>query len=367
MRTGPGTGVDRSIFVPRPRSLGGVPGVALGEEPVRHRRVLPARCARDPSASTPGSPAAPQGYRTGSRARHRTPDAISSGADQRRREGRRMAADRRRALRRLGAAAGQFASAAKMLVRTAPGQRTEALTFVWRMTRSVETLAERAPRASRHHRQPCRSTRDQPGHRGRVDDVALVAAGRHARHEAADAVDDAPDVDAQQPLPVGQTILPGRALAADDAGVVATGAPRPTARRPAPPALDVRLVETSTADGDGRAARWAWPRPIQSAGVSTSAMTTVMPSCMPARPGRSRSTGRPRDHGHAPTKLLHCATFLTNRPQVPLRRTFRMSSVGTQRSTARCIEQVEEGARAYDRDALVGRARASEPRSPVTR
>ena len=63
-------------------------------------------------------------------------------------------------------------------------------------------------------------TGDQAGHRGRVDDVAGLTAGDHARHERLDTVDHAPEVDAQHPLPVAVggalEAAPGR-----DAGVVA--------------------------------------------------------------------------------------------------------------------------------------------------
>ena len=51
--------------------------------------------------------------------------------------------------------------------------------------------------------------RQQTGHRRRVDDVAVVAVRQHPRHERAHAVDDAHQVDAQRPAPVGQRALPG--------------------------------------------------------------------------------------------------------------------------------------------------------------
>jgi len=52
--------------------------------------------------------------------------------------------------------------------------------------------------------------------------VALVVLCEHRRHEGVDAVDDAPDVHAECPLPVAELVLPDRTLCARaDAGVVA--------------------------------------------------------------------------------------------------------------------------------------------------
>ncbi len=55
--------------------------------------------------------------------------------------------------------------------------------------------------------------RQQPGHAGRVDDVALegrIGLGRLQHHgrEQPHAVDHAPEVDAQHPLPIFQRVLP---------------------------------------------------------------------------------------------------------------------------------------------------------------
>ena len=64
----------------------------------------------------------------------------------------------------------------------------------------------------------------QPGDRGRVDDVALVATFEHAGDERPHAVDDAHQVDAHRPVPVGERPLPGpqaqRGRGGGDAGVV---------------------------------------------------------------------------------------------------------------------------------------------------
>src|SRR5213595_3886365 len=61
--------------------------------------------------------------------------------------------------------------------------------------------------------------RDQSRDRRGVDDVAL-ALREEPRHEGAHAVDHAPEVDAQDPLPVGERVLPHRAERRH-AGVVA--------------------------------------------------------------------------------------------------------------------------------------------------
>ena len=65
--------------------------------------------------------------------------------------------------------------------------------------------------------------RDEAGHRGGVHDVAFLALRDHLRHEAADAVDDAHQVDAHHPAPLVERALPRRlaGAAAGDAGVVA--------------------------------------------------------------------------------------------------------------------------------------------------
>src|SRR5580658_6346601 len=59
----------------------------------------------------------------------------------------------------------------------------------------------------------------ESGHRRRVDDVPLPLLD-HPRHERANAVDDAPEVDPEGPLPVGEWLLP-REAAGPDARVVA--------------------------------------------------------------------------------------------------------------------------------------------------
>ena len=62
----------------------------------------------------------------------------------------------------------------------------------------------------------------QAGDRGRVDHVPLLALFEHGREERLDAVDDAPEVHAERPVPVLDGVLPElRPLATTaDAGVV---------------------------------------------------------------------------------------------------------------------------------------------------
>ena len=86
-----------------------------------------------------------------------------------------------------------------------------------------------------------------------VDDVALVAVREHHRHEGVDAVDDAPHVDREGPLPVVELVLPHPALGAGaDAGVVA----QRRARRRTPSRAASRSAPTDSYVGDvGRARR----------------------------------------------------------------------------------------------------------------
>src|SRR5262249_45336761 len=59
--------------------------------------------------------------------------------------------------------------------------------------------------------------RDEARHRRGVDDVAGLLRRDHARHERLDAVDDAPEIDAEHPLPVpvrGDSRPPHRATPA---------------------------------------------------------------------------------------------------------------------------------------------------------
>jgi len=62
--------------------------------------------------------------------------------------------------------------------------------------------------------------RGEAGDRRRVDDVSFAALREHPRDEAADAVDHAPEVHPEDPLPVGERVLPD-VLRDRDAGVVA--------------------------------------------------------------------------------------------------------------------------------------------------
>ena len=63
-------------------------------------------------------------------------------------------------------------------------------------------------------------TGHEPRHRCGVHDVPLAALREHDRHEGLHAVDDAPQVHAEHPLPVVERELPGVARTGD-AGVVA--------------------------------------------------------------------------------------------------------------------------------------------------
>src|SRR5690606_33825335 len=61
--------------------------------------------------------------------------------------------------------------------------------------------------------------RQQPGHRSGAHDMAGTVLGEHPGHEGAYAVDDAPDVDPEQPFPVLQAMFP-KESSGRDSGVV---------------------------------------------------------------------------------------------------------------------------------------------------
>ncbi len=68
---------------------------------------------------------------------------------------------------------------------------------------------------------PTDGSADEPGNRSGVHYVGFFARGDHPRDEAADAVDDAPEVNIDDPSPVIQREFPRSAGAAADARVVA--------------------------------------------------------------------------------------------------------------------------------------------------
>jgi len=84
----------------------------------------------------------------------------------------------------------------------------------------VQAFGERDDRVLRHAVDGHAGRGEQAGDRRRVHDVALVALREHHGDEAAQAVDDAVDVHAHAPFPVGGGALP-REAAGGDAGVVA--------------------------------------------------------------------------------------------------------------------------------------------------
>ena len=120
----------------------------------------------------------------------------------------------------LRSAAGRLRSDSRMRVATPIGQSTDDADAV-----GPEILGERLREAD--HRvlrgvvdaEPLAG--DQSGHGGGVDDVAALAAGDHARDERLDAVDHAPEVHAEDPLPVAMGGRPRGRPGAADAGVVA--------------------------------------------------------------------------------------------------------------------------------------------------
>jgi hypothetical protein len=71
-----------------------------------------------------------------------------------------------------------------------------------------ENLGERERGELAHGVDAAHPGGDQPSHRGGDLDVCLRAAIDHARHERANAVDDAEDVDREHPVPVLDRALP---------------------------------------------------------------------------------------------------------------------------------------------------------------
>ena len=63
--------------------------------------------------------------------------------------------------------------------------------------------------------------REQARGRRRVDHVALLAGCDHARQEGLEAVYDPPEVDARQPLPIVEVVLPDGTVGQQNTGVVA--------------------------------------------------------------------------------------------------------------------------------------------------
>ena len=117
-------------------------------------------------------------------------------------------------------------------------------------------------------------------HGAGVDDVAFLFRGQNARHEGADAVDDAPQVDVDDPVPLLERDLPGVA-AVDDAGVVhghvelSEPLDRPR-RRLARPLRD--RARRPRRPGPRHPRRRASSRASRRFSSSMSAMTTCMPS-----------------------------------------------------------------------------------------
>ena len=96
--------------------------------------------------------------------------------------------------------------------------------------------------------------RDQPCDRGRVDDMARLARGQHARHEMADAVQHARKIDPEHPVPVllrhvPDAVGPGPAA---HAGVIAEEVDvAPGGESRVGEAPDFRFVKHVCAHGDG--------------------------------------------------------------------------------------------------------------------
>ena len=98
------------------------------------------------------------------------------------------------------------------------------------------------------------AARDQPAHRGGVDDVRLAALRAHARQEGVDAVERPPEVHREHPLPVEDLGLLDL-LVHRDAGVVEQQVRRAELRvRAIGERLDLRPLRDVRLDGDRLAA-----------------------------------------------------------------------------------------------------------------
>ena len=187
--------------------------------------------------------------------------------------------------------AGRLRSASRIAVRITPGHSTEA--------ESLAPIAFRSLyRPSVRQVTPCFDAKygpdaaQQPGHRRGVDDVAVVTARQHARHEGAQAVHHAHQVDAHDPVPVGQAGLPGRQQQRrrGHAGVVAQHVHRAElAVGRIGQGLDAGASATSTGTAMACApAPAVGPARAASAAASMSASTSFMPAaakrCASARP-----------------------------------------------------------------------------------
>ena len=87
-----------------------------------------------------------------------------------------------------------------MRVATAPGTTADTLIGAPIDGEVVrEALGRGERRELRDRVRPREGVRAEPGHRHRVDDVRRRPGREHARHERADAVEDAPEVDAERP------------------------------------------------------------------------------------------------------------------------------------------------------------------------
>ena len=154
---------------------------------------------------------------------------------------------------------------------------------------------------------------DQPGHGRAVDDVAFVAAGQHARHEGAQPVHHAHQVDLQCPPPVVEAAFPYRLQQRRrrDAGVVAQQVHRAV--------LGIsRVGQRLDAGGAGhvhrhghghRALRLQWcQRALQRRGRDVGQHQLHAGGGEARGQRQADAAGRAGNHGHAALELLHAVS-----------------------------------------------------------
>ena len=154
---------------------------------------------------------------------------------------------------------------------------------------------------------PEAAQRQDGRHGGRVDDMPLFLRGQDARHEGADAVDDAPQVDVDDAVPVLERYLPGVA-AVDDAGIVHRDVELPEVLDGrGPDALDGVGISDVGGDGQDLGALAGQSRRVRAQGV----LVDVGHDDLHAGgdeafdDGQPDATGRAGDDGGPSFQLLH--------------------------------------------------------------